>query len=50
MMGEMKMREKQGSSGAKTRIHVICAIVALLCVAVMFVPNWFSETAAYTLQ
>ena len=38
MMGEMKMREKQGSSGAKTRIHVICAIVALLCVAVMFVP------------
>ena len=32
------MREKQGSGGAKARIHLICAIVALLCVAIMFVP------------
>ena len=32
------MREKQGSGGAKARIHLICAIIALLCVAIMFVP------------
>lgn len=32
------MCKKQGSGGAKARIHLICAIVALLCVAIMFVP------------
>jgi len=46
------MREKQGSGGAKARIHLICAIVALLCVAIMFVPagrerGWATHQVLY---